>query len=108
MNINQQSCEKDKQNVPGESPEPGSQKTTEEKLREDNQLGERDSDVEGDVVPIVIRPGHIRFEPLKKGLKLSVLSSFYVAKRVLYSYHKAVNTPFSHVTNQHVFCSRRF
>ncbi|KAI9386606.1 hypothetical protein POPTR_010G048700v4 [Populus trichocarpa] len=67
LNINQQSSEKDNQNVSGESPEPGSQKTSEEKLREDNQLGERDSDVEGDVVPVVIRPGHIRFEPLKKG-----------------------------------------
>ncbi|XP_052312844.1 coilin isoform X5 [Populus trichocarpa] len=65
-----QSSEKDNQNVSGESPEPGSQKTSEEKLREDNQLGERDSDVEGDVVPVVIRPGHIRFEPLKKGLML--------------------------------------
>ncbi|KAL9353203.1 hypothetical protein Peur_055883 [Populus x canadensis] len=70
LNINQQSSEKDNQNVSGESPEPGSQKTSEEKLREDNQLGERDSDVEGDVVPVVIRPGHIRFEPLKKGLML--------------------------------------
>ncbi|KAG6759045.1 hypothetical protein POTOM_035510 [Populus tomentosa] len=67
LNINQQSSEKNNQNVSGESPEPGSQKTSEEKLREDNQLGERDSDVEGDVVPVVIRPGHIRFEPLKKG-----------------------------------------
>ncbi|KAF9677862.1 hypothetical protein SADUNF_Sadunf08G0151800 [Salix dunnii] len=42
-------------------------KLPEEKLREDNQLGEQGSDIEGDVVPIVIRPGHIRFEPLKKG-----------------------------------------
>ncbi|XP_061973697.1 coilin-like isoform X2 [Populus nigra] len=67
LNINQQSSEKDNQNVSGESPEPGSQKTSEEKLREDNQLGEQDSDVEGDVVPVVIRPGHIRFEPLRKG-----------------------------------------
>ncbi|KAJ6898287.1 coilin-like isoform X2 [Populus alba x Populus x berolinensis] len=62
-----QSSEKDNENDSGESPEPGSQKTSEEKFREDKQLGERDSDVEGDVVPIVIRPGHIRFEPLKKG-----------------------------------------
>ncbi|XP_034909909.1 coilin isoform X2 [Populus alba] len=62
-----QSSEKDNENVSGESPEPGSQKTSEEKLREDKQLGERDSDVEGDVVPVVIGPGHIRFEPLKKG-----------------------------------------
>ncbi|KAJ6981278.1 coilin-like isoform X1 [Populus alba x Populus x berolinensis] len=67
LNINQQSSEKDNENDSGESPEPGSQKTSEEKFREDKQLGERDSDVEGDVVPIVIRPGHIRFEPLKKG-----------------------------------------
>ncbi|XP_011042378.1 PREDICTED: coilin-like isoform X2 [Populus euphratica] len=67
LNINQQSSEKDNQKFSGESPEPGSQKTSEEKLREDNQLGERDSDVEGDVVPVVIRPGHLCFEPLKKG-----------------------------------------
>ncbi|KAJ6719658.1 COILIN P80 [Salix purpurea] len=78
LNINQQSFEKDKQNVPGESPEPGSQKTTEEKLREDNQLGERDSDVEGDVVPVVIRPGHIRFEPLKKGDSDHAVSQHHV------------------------------
>ncbi|XP_011042379.1 PREDICTED: coilin-like isoform X3 [Populus euphratica] len=65
-----QSSEKDNQKFSGESPEPGSQKTSEEKLREDNQLGERDSDVEGDVVPVVIRPGHLCFEPLKKGLML--------------------------------------
>ncbi|XP_011042380.1 PREDICTED: coilin-like isoform X4 [Populus euphratica] len=70
LNINQQSSEKDNQKFSGESPEPGSQKTSEEKLREDNQLGERDSDVEGDVVPVVIRPGHLCFEPLKKGLML--------------------------------------
>ncbi|KAJ6431078.1 hypothetical protein OIU84_018552 [Salix udensis] len=78
LNINQQSFEKDKQNVPGESPEPGSQKTTEEKLREDNQVGERDGDVEGDVVPVVIRPGHIRFEPLKKGDSDHAVSQHHV------------------------------
>ncbi|XP_061984827.1 coilin isoform X2 [Populus nigra] len=65
--INQQSSKRDTQNVAEKSPELGSHKLSEEKLREDNQLGEQDSDVEGDVVPIVIRPGHIRFEPLKKG-----------------------------------------
>ncbi|XP_011034044.1 PREDICTED: coilin isoform X2 [Populus euphratica] len=65
--INQQSSKRDNQNVAEKSPESGSHKLSEEKLREDNQLGEQDSDVEGDVVPIVIRPGHIRFEPLKKG-----------------------------------------
>ncbi|CAK7332515.1 unnamed protein product [Dovyalis caffra] len=65
--INQQSSEEDNKNVSEESPEPGSNKMSDEKLREDNQLGERDSDAEGDIVPIVIRPGHIRFEPLKKG-----------------------------------------
>ncbi|KAI5580650.1 hypothetical protein BDE02_08G168200 [Populus trichocarpa] len=65
--INQQSSKRDNQNVAEKSPELGSHKLSEEKLREDNQLGEQDSDVEGDVVPIVIRPGHIRFEPLKKG-----------------------------------------
>ena len=68
--INQQSSKRDNQNVAEKSPELGSHKLSEEKLREDNQLGEQDSDVEGDVVPIVIRPGHIRFEPLKKGLSL--------------------------------------
>eukprot|EP00258_Populus_trichocarpa_P047618 XP_024463637.1 coilin isoform X4 [Populus trichocarpa] len=62
-----QSSKRDNQNVAEKSPELGSHKLSEEKLREDNQLGEQDSDVEGDVVPIVIRPGHIRFEPLKKG-----------------------------------------
>ncbi|KAH8500032.1 hypothetical protein H0E87_015319 [Populus deltoides] len=65
--INQQSSKRDNQNVAEKSPELGSHKLSEEKLWEDNQLGEQDSDVEGDVVPIVIRPGHIRFEPLKKG-----------------------------------------
>ncbi|KAJ6903876.1 hypothetical protein NC651_021138 [Populus alba x Populus x berolinensis] len=65
--INQQSSKRDNQNVAEKSPELGSHKLSEEQLREDNQLGEQDSDLEGDVVPIVIRPGHIRFEPLKKG-----------------------------------------
>ena len=68
--INQQSSKRDNQNVAEKSPELGSHQLSEEKLREDNQLGEQDSDLEGDVVPIVIRPGHIRFEPLKKGLIL--------------------------------------
>ncbi|KAG5240768.1 coilin [Salix suchowensis] len=65
--INQQSSKRDNHNVSEKSPELGSHKLPEEKLREDNQLGEQGSDIEGDVVPIVIRPGHIRFEPLKKG-----------------------------------------
>ncbi|KAJ6430378.1 hypothetical protein OIU84_021725 [Salix udensis] len=65
--INQQSSKRDNHNVSEKSPELGSHKLSEEKLREDNQLGEQGSDIEGDVVPIVIRPGHIRFEPLKKG-----------------------------------------
>jgi len=90
LNINQQSSEKDNQNVSGESPEPGSQKTSEEKLREDNQLGERDSDVEGDVVPVVIRPGHIRFEPLKKGLMLGVSFLPFMWLKSSIFYHKAV------------------
>lgn len=41
-----------------------------EKLQEDHQQLDHDSDVEDDVVPIVIRPGHIRFGPLRKGLML--------------------------------------
>lgn len=31
------------------------------------QLAEEDSDVDGDLVPVEIRPGHIRFAPSGKG-----------------------------------------
>ncbi|OAY32483.1 coilin isoform X2 [Manihot esculenta] len=37
-----------------------------EELQKDSQQLDQDSDAEDDVVPVVIRPGHIRFEPLSK------------------------------------------
>ncbi|KAJ9176300.1 hypothetical protein P3X46_011630 [Hevea brasiliensis] len=69
----QRSSEKDNQGVSRESAEKGNQEvsdevseTDNEKLQEDHQQLDQDSDVEDEVVPIVIRPGHIRFEPLRK------------------------------------------
>ncbi|KAJ6890190.1 coilin-like isoform X1 [Populus alba x Populus x berolinensis] len=108
LNINQQSSEKDNQNVSGESPEPGSQKTSEEKLREDKQLGERDSDVEGDVVPVMIRPGHIRFEPLKKGLMLDVSFLPFMWLKSSIFYHKAVPRDSDHAVPQNHVSIERF
>ncbi|OAY34450.1 hypothetical protein MANES_12G021100v8 [Manihot esculenta] len=69
----QRSFEKGNLGVSEVSAEKGNQEVSEvvpardnEKLQEDHQQLDHDSDVEDDVVPIVIRPGHIRFGPLRK------------------------------------------
>lgn len=43
-----------------------------QKVSEEHEQPDEDSDEEGDVVPIVIRPGHIRFGRPSKGLSLSL------------------------------------
>lgn len=54
-----------------------------QKVSEEHEQPDEDSDEEGDVVPIVIRPGHIRFGRPSKGLSfsgpLSVSLSHYVS-----------------------------
>ncbi|EEF32350.1 conserved hypothetical protein [Ricinus communis] len=54
-------AEKGNNGVFEELPESGG-----EEPQEDDQQPDKDSDLEDDIVPIVIRPGHIRFEPLSK------------------------------------------
>ena len=44
----------------------------ENKPKENHDQPDPDSDVDDDIVPIVIRPGHIRFKPLSKGLCVCV------------------------------------
>ncbi|KDP26679.1 hypothetical protein JCGZ_17837 [Jatropha curcas] len=67
----EQSSEEDSQGFSQESDEEGNREVSEQmperetnKLEEDPQQPDQDGDEEEDVVPIVIRPGHIRFEPL--------------------------------------------
>lgn len=74
--INQEASQKDNHNASEESPEKRNLRIPKEipekdgnKLKEDQQQ-DQGSDAEDDVVPVVIRPGHIRFEPLGKGLIL--------------------------------------
>lgn len=38
------------------------------KISEEHPQPVSDNDVEDNMVPVVVRPGHIRFEPLEKGL----------------------------------------
>lgn len=44
-------------------------------LSEEHQQTDPNSDVDDDVVPVVVRPGHIRFTPLRKGPMLSLFLS---------------------------------
>ncbi|XP_050206650.1 coilin [Mercurialis annua] len=73
QSLSQPLAKKVNQESPKESSDESSEESSEElperdgeKLQEDGQQTEIDSDLEDDVVPIVIRPGHIRFEPLSK------------------------------------------
>lgn len=38
------------------------------KVSDVNQQSSEESEEEDDVIPVEIRPGHIRFQPLRKGL----------------------------------------
>ncbi|XP_065875018.1 coilin [Euphorbia lathyris] len=69
----QESAEKGNEEVFEELPEKETEELQEdqklpeketEELQEDQKLPDEDNDVEEDVVPMVIRPGHIRFVPL--------------------------------------------
>ncbi|KAJ4833543.1 hypothetical protein Tsubulata_021227 [Turnera subulata] len=71
--VSAQSLDKENYAVSAQSPMKGNHKISEKipdedsnKLTEDNQRQDPDSDMDDDVVPIVIRPGHIRFQPLGK------------------------------------------
>ena len=50
--------------------DPSSKKAVSISITE-HQLADEDSDAEGDLVPVVIRPGHIRFTPSGKGTSAS-------------------------------------
>ena len=81
---NQQSTGKDNQKCPEEHQQPNTNNEEEEEQSDTDSDGEdeqmkidnnevveqpyTDNDKEDDIVPVVIRPGHIRFEPLGKGM----------------------------------------
>lgn len=69
-----QSPDKDDLNLSNEhqQQDPNSHGKDNKRLCEENQQPDLNSDEDDDVVPVIIRPGHIRFEPLDKGLMLSL------------------------------------
>ena len=80
---NQQSTGKDKRQQPNtnnegedEQSDTDSDGKDEQMKTDNNEVDEQqntDKDKEEDIVPVVIRPGHIRFEPLGKGMYGSYL-----------------------------------
>lgn len=76
--VNLQSPDKDGQILSDDhqQPAPVSQGKDNKRLSDGYQQPDPNGDADDDIVPVVIRPGHIRFEPLGKGLMLSLSLSF--------------------------------
>lgn len=55
-----------------------SEKDVEKNSLEHQQPDQNSDTDDADIVPIVIRPGHIRFEPLGKGLLLNIFMLVHV------------------------------
>lgn len=84
---NQQSSGKSNQRCPEEHQQPNIDNEEDEQSNTDNDEGDEqlktdnnevhvqpstDNDKEDDIVPVVIRPGHIRFENLGKGVCIGI------------------------------------
>lgn len=68
-----------------QSPVKGNQKVFEE-----HQQHDENSDEEDDIVPVVIKPGHIRFERLGKGLLCVFVSWVEMDGSIFFTFHSRV------------------
>jgi hypothetical protein len=74
-----------------------------QKVSEEHQQSDEDSDEDGDVVPIVIRPGHIRFERPGKGLSLPLALCLSLSLCIFFSWDEIDSSIFWHLILEQLY-----